>query len=467
MSRDNIICRNCGFANPGVAGFCGRCGQKLRTEPVQRIADAIYCPYCEVANPPDAVYCGGCGRQISTADFGLSPHPAAPAPAAATAPSDESTSPSRRLMAVIIGAGLVFFLAIGALFLLPQLLSPAPRGAGDETNELTGAIATAELESTDTAPPTDEPTAEKDAIVPSPPLPTPTITLTPTPWPTVTPEPTLPVVTVVAPLAGSGFTQLTFGPERDYTPSLSPDQRRLVISSEIGGEWQLVEIDVNGGNRFSVMTTGLSNVQSPHFSPDGRSLLVTAERNGQQDIYQLDSESGAVIAQLTELPGDEYFPRWLADGSGFIFSWQHNDIEAIFYYTLDGVQDELVDAASFVGFAWPSPDGRQVAYYSGEDGDYEIYVMDIDGRNQRRLTNNSGRDASPTWSPDGEWIAFESARNGNYDLFIMRPDGSDVRQLTSGPDNDFFPSFSADGQWLLFQSDRTGNMDVYRMPFAP
>ncbi|MCC6227461.1 MAG: PD40 domain-containing protein, partial [Microthrixaceae bacterium] len=215
------------------------------------------------------------------------------------------------------------------------------------------------------------------------------------------------------------------------------------------------------------LTFGAGNNQAPHFSPDGRTLLVSSDRDGDHDIYLLDSGSGAEIAQLTDIPGDEYFPRWLADGSGFVFSWMANDVEAIYLQRLDGAQTELVGSTTFDGFAWPSPDGRQVAFYSGRDGDYEIYVMDIDGGNPRRLTVSGGRDASPTWSPDGRWIAFESARNGDYDLYVMRPDGSDLRQLTSGSVNDWFPTFSSDGQWLLFQSDRAGEMDIFRMPFAP
>lgn len=271
----------------------------------------------------------------------------------------------------------------------------------------------------------------------------------------------------LTPLAGDGLVRLTFGPERDYTPTLSPDQSSLVFSSEIGGAWQLVAAGLDGSEESDALTSGSTNYQAPDFSPDGRTLLVASDRDGDYDIYQVDSAGGAVIDQLTDLPGDEYFPRWLRDGSGFVFSWQQNDVEAIYRQRLGGAPVELVRATTFDGFGWPSPDGAQVAFYSGRDGDYEIYVMNSDGGDPRRLTVSSGRDASPTWSPDGQWIAFESARNGSYDLYLVRPDGSDLRQLTSGDDNDWFPIFSPDGQWLLFQSDRAGNMDIFRMPFEP
>ena len=274
-------------------------------------------------------------------------------------------------------------------------------------------------------------------------------------------------VTII-PLEGVGLVQLTFGSELDYTPSLSPDQTRLVVASEIGGRWTLVEVDVNGSGQVSPLVNDSTDFQAPHFSPDGRTLLAAGSRGGGgRDIYLLDGVNGEVLTRLTDMPGDEYSPRWLADGSGFVFSWRQDDLEGIYLQRMDGERVELVRSTTFDGFAWPSPDGRRVAYYSGRDGDYEIYVMDIDGGNPRRLTVSPGRDASPVWSLDGQWIAFESDRNGTYDLFVMRADGNDVQQLTSGSGNDFFPYFSPDGRWLLFQSDRTGNMDIFRMSFEP
>jgi len=76
-----------------------------------------------------------------------------------------------------------------------------------------------------------------------------------------------------------------------------------------------------------------------------------------------------------------------------------------------------------------SPDGRQVAFMSQRDGNWEVYVVDIDGSNLRRLTDSPANDGLPTWSPGGDHIAFVTDREGSWAVWVMRPDGSDQRQL--------------------------------------
>jgi dipeptidyl aminopeptidase/acylaminoacyl peptidase len=76
--------------------------------------------------------------------------------------------------------------------------------------------------------------------------------------------------------------------------------------------------------------------------------------------------------------------------------------------------------------------------FDGSDIESDIYVLDVDGSGEKRLTDTPGLDGFPSWSPDGEKIVFASDREGggNWDLYVMDSDGSDQRRLTDTPDHD-------------------------------
>ena len=112
----------------------------------------------------------------------------------------------------------------------------------------------------------------------------------------------------------------------------------------------------------------------------------------------------------------------------------------------------------------PAPSLGKIAFESNRDGNYEIYVMNSDGSNQVRLTNNPFFDSSPSWSPDNKKIAFASNRDGNYEIYVMNADGSNPTRLTNNPFGDFGPSWSPDGSKIAFYSNKDGgHYQIYIM----
>ena len=88
-------------------------------------------------------------------------------------------------------------------------------------------------------------------------------------------------------------------------------------------------------------------------------------------------------------------------------------------------------------------------------------MMNADGSGVRRLTDNSAEDDSPAWSPDGRQLAFTSYRDGDWEIYVMNADGSDVRRLTDNSAWDDSPAWSPDGRWIAYASDRDGDDEIY------
>jgi TolB protein len=107
-----------------------------------------------------------------------------------------------------------------------------------------------------------------------------------------------------------------------------------------------------------------------------------------------------------------------------------------------------------------------VAFSRAVDSDttegQEIWLVQPDGSDLVRLTDNDSQDDFPAWSPDRAWIAFGSMRGGDLDIYVMRPDGTEVTQVTNSPSGEAQPTWSPDGKWLAFTSDRTGGTDIYK-----
>ena len=128
-------------------------------------------------------------------------------------------------------------------------------------------------------------------------------------------------------------------------------------------------------------------------------------------------------------------------------------------------QPTIILKDSGVEHAYPrlSRDGRSILYQSNKTGKWQLFICDIHGKNERRLTNDDFNNNFPDWSADNKWIAFVSDRDNNEEIYIMRTDASDLRRITTHNSRDIHPYFSPDGQYLLFNSDRNDNeFDVYR-----
>lgn len=136
----------------------------------------------------------------------------------------------------------------------------------------------------------------------------------------------------------------------------------------------------------------------------------------------------------------------------------------IFRMNADGSDPrKLTDNTEVDRFATLSSDGTQIAFISTRDGDANLYVMNADGSGVTQLTSSSSSTLYPTWSPDGT-IVYQDGQSGDYNLYSIHPDGTGLEQITSTSADDQTPSVSPDGSRLAFTSNRNGSgYDLYTM----
>ena len=164
-------------------------------------------------------------------------------------------------------------------------------------------------------------------------------------------------------------------------------------------------------------------------------------------------------------PAREGSPAWSPDGQRIVYyAEQSNGNADLYIMNADGSQPSAVLSTPDADEGGPafSPDGRQVAYDTDQDGNFEIYFIDLATLAPRRLTTHAARDVSPAWSPDGTRIAFMSDRDSApaFDLYLMNADGTGVERLTTTGTN-WFPQFSPNGQQMAFhRGDDVHIMDL-------
>jgi TolB protein len=189
----------------------------------------------------------------------------------------------------------------------------------------------------------------------------------------------------------------------------------------MGNGWELFVIDFETKKRRQLTSLGIT-LSAPAWSPVEDRFAIAMAKDYDTKIFSM-SDSGKILRQITE-------------------GWN----------TTDGTP-------SF------SPDGTRIAYMSGRTGKTQIYVTDIDGNNNRRLTFNDRMNETPAWSPKGDKIAYASRdRDSFLDIFVSNADGGgDSERLTYDTRNNEDPTWSPDGRFIAFSSDRSGTKKIYIM----
>ncbi|MDX2001068.1 MAG: M28 family peptidase [Chitinophagales bacterium] len=257
-----------------------------------------------------------------------------------------------------------------------------------------------------------------------------------------------------------------------------------------------------------------------YFSPDGNYMIFQAEREQDNPFYQIyivDLQSGDVnrvspgygkttcsffvpnsnqviyaSSHLDPKAKDKQKEEmdFRASGKKRRYSWDYEPQMDIFIANRDGSGTKrLTSALGYDAEGSVSPDGKKIVFCSNReafnktlgkedslrrelDPAYfgEIYIMDVDGSNQIKLTNTPGYDGGPFFSADGSRIIWRHfAEDGlTADVFTMKLDGSDVKRVTTFGAMSWAPYYHPSGDYIIFASNKLGfdNFELYLVDAA-
>ena len=240
---------------------------------------------------------------------------------------------------------------------------------------------------------------------------------------------------------GSDHRRLTTGDGvRHFYASLAPDGKSMVYSGfREENVYEIYEYNLSDGS-VTRLTDKLGVVTAPEVSPDGK--LITFMRwsptDNQYQVWLMDRDGGNA-ARIPQVLG--WDPTWSPSDDQILFAATDKDGRVQLFVTdLDGKnQHKLSDLPAIRGRNDWSSDGQYIVTYSGEPWHREVYIMNADGSGVRQLTPTGGNSQGPSFSPDGKWVVF-TAYFDNYgndhgcEIYIIRVDGTDLRRLT---DNDY------------------------------
>jgi TolB protein len=235
----------------------------------------------------------------------------------------------------------------------------------------------------------------------------------------------------VADYDGANAKQVTQHGSISIMPRFSPEGNRVAYLSYKDKGAFLYVLDLLSGVSAPLSREVGINL-SPGWSPDGNTLALTLSKDANQELYVVNAD-GSNKRRLTNTPSLEASPSYNPDGTKLAFVSDRLGAGQIFVMNADGSgepQRISFQGGQSVDPEW-SPDGRHIVYVAERRGEgRQLYVAEAaNPSNYRRLTHSPGPCESPTWSPDSRYVMYASTRGGRSQLFTVNVETGEERRV--------------------------------------
>ncbi len=230
--------------------------------------------------------------------------------------------------------------------------------------------------------------------------------------------------------------------------------KKIVFVSNKSGNEDIWSMNLDG-SELTQLTTNKESDQYPSVSPDGKKIAYGAFINGIQQIMIMNWD-GTDKKQITFGNARHAFPSWSFDSRYIFFEMFVDDNWEIFVMESDGSNIKRLTVNTGVDDWHPSahPFLYKTLYEVGAPGSEEIWEIDIDGKNARKISRGERNYRVPKYSIDAKLITFMGLDDSKRreQVFIMNSDGTNIKQLTFGDEGARLPSFSPDNKYITYNS---------------